>query len=1562
MKRISIVALALCAFVVPLTEGQRKENFERGFSPEKKYQLSNLDHVNLFNGNLVITIPIGGEYPLGGGSSYALTLAYNAQIWEFSEVTPIPPPESGSNGTCCEAWSYPNGRSNAGIGWMLSLGRRTPVYRGGYRPSPGLPDDDDISMYAFESPDGNDHRLDSTIHDQKVSTDGSYLRWNDTTETLESPDGAKTTFWPDGYLKRKEDAFGNFVAVDETNDADGLLESWHITDSHNRSHWVYFRRFTPTSTGAAHGGTPSLPNYKIVVDRVVLQTAGGPTTYRFVYADDGGNVNSLTTVNGNEHGWVEGYPNQWSLPLLRRVELPDGSSYRDMKYVTATTPGALGAADDGLMTGVTLPTGGKMAWEYGKWTFTPDDCEAARRTTWRNVTTGVRVRRLADASGAELASWSYRNGFEDIPATSQRCGVEGGASWFLTIPESIVTTVTSPSGLTQKHWSNGWNAADTPPSGATGGTYGEPQSRAHKDATGTRYLSSKSFACPAGVCPSDAVPLRQQFTRHVTNGSPANLTVPGSGPYPRVESERTVYEDSSYVDTDRSEFDGFGHFRKEVVSGTGTETRTSYTNFNPGTNATGYRGGVYAFGPTDRWLLGTYTYQQVTQGSSTLKSVSCFDRSTGFLKSVRTLKNNVAAAGPVPLSADDVLSVFTPDTTGNVLKEQYYGGDPSDMANGGSGGNLPTSGEPCTQPLPPSPTYEIRNLFANGNLATSRHFDPRTSTLLPFKSIDRIVHSSGSVIADIDTTGVVRTDYLYDAAGRLSKIVPAGEAPTTHSFTNASYAPASGLMRATAAVSRGDTSLGYQFDDLGRVAVETRAVPGTGDARRVTSYDGEGRVASVSEWSSSAAPMAKTTFTYDVFGRKLTTTLPDGSRHRTAYVGTRQVERYVQDPGASAETLQARETYDALGQLLKVEEKPSGSAVVLTAYGYDAGGRLISVTMNGPDGNGASAVQNRSFEYDGRGFLRSEGHPEAGQTSYTHDARGNTLTKRLGAGGSPFDLNYSYDAAGRLIRVEGRNPHFDPQAPHDPEQPRFRVMRTFDYGTANASGDARNGKLVNAARYNYDPAAKDGTIYKVAETYAYGDTAGRLTSRRTTITKGFGGKESAWNVYKTIEMAVVHDQLSHPIEITYPMCWDCGAPSNGPWRDQRTTYVQGRAKTVGGFLSDIAYWPNGMWKTMLRSNGMTDQQTVDASGIARPAEISSRYSTACAPPRIGSQPEGGSISTSTPSVTLTVSAMGTGPFSYAWRQGISSAIIGTGPSFVASPGATTQYSVSVTNACGTAQSVTATVTVGECIPPDGSISSVELDSGEYRLSVTASGSEPRTYEWRRLPDPAIIGIKHTLTVAPITGMTTYSVTIANDCVGSTPVTRTYAITVVPLVSGVTATKTSNTQVRVQWTGGASAYDVERRSDASGWRRIAQVTGTSYDDTGLQPGQTYAYRVRVGSYISNADVATTGTFAPAVVGANISSASFDAALASVNSVRAAFGWPALTWSTIMPSALEPGPNKPVSMIHLVVCRARMDEALASLGVITVPWIIDPDPEARRTTIKAAQVNEIIGRAY
>ena len=179
------------ALLVALSSALRADdhpNTARGFAADKAFQSGDVDNVQLFNGNLTLTIPIGGSYPVGGGFAYGLTLVYNANVWDFQEA-----------GTFQQ--SRPQRLSNAGLGWLLTLGKLLGPH------TPG----NDTERWMYLAPDGSEHVFYATLHDGETDETGDVGQPNSTQRVGYTRDGS--------YLRMKSstvDARSSFPAARST--------------------------------------------------------------------------------------------------------------------------------------------------------------------------------------------------------------------------------------------------------------------------------------------------------------------------------------------------------------------------------------------------------------------------------------------------------------------------------------------------------------------------------------------------------------------------------------------------------------------------------------------------------------------------------------------------------------------------------------------------------------------------------------------------------------------------------------------------------------------------------------------------------------------------------------------------------------------------------------------------------------------------------------------------------------------------------------------------------------------------------------------------------------------------------------------------------------------------------------------------------------------------------------------------------------------------------------------------------------------------------------------------
>lgn len=192
--------------------------------------------------------------------------------------------------------------------------------------------------------------------------------------------------------------------------------------------------------------------------------------------------------------------------------------------------------------------------------------------------------------------------------------------------------------------------------------------------------------------------------------------------------------------------------------------------------------------------------------------------------------------------------------------------------------------------------------------------------------------------------------------------------------------------------------------------------------------------------------------------------------------------------------------------------------------------------------------------------------------------------------------------------------------------------------------------------------------------------------------------------------------------------------------------------------------------------------------------------TTCTAPEITQHPQSQSVVTGGTAV-LTVTATGTQPRSYRWyigNSGDTSQPIANSDSttLVVTVNADTRRWVRVTNSCGTDDSNTAILTATTaCTSPSifSQPQAVTIQPGQSAtLSVGASGSTPRTYQWFSGNGTPLVGAtSSSVTVSP-TVTTDYYVVVSNEC--GTRTSQTARVTVESCLTPQITTQPQNVTV------------------------------------------------------------------------------------------------------------------------------------------------------------------------
>lgn len=902
----------------------------------------------------------------------------------------------------------------------------------------------------------------------------------------------------------------------------------------------------------------------------------------------------------------------------------------------------------GLLERIVLPTGGRIRYKYDVRHIQRYYCSGAGEAANQGFSTiAVRERAVLKPSG-ELDGprpWRYFGRMFNVGwwQGPQRELVSGTLDPFGNLEVSYFSVYISEGCAGSD---NGFPPADPYSKYEWGMSY----SKEEKDAEG-RYLQSRVFQCanaaqfdpPAGTYngegPYDA--FRRLHTRYaygaaLSCGSPLRSTWASwenDGGYCRGDyntdcdqfnrrrkSVATVYHDDgdSFTTVTNDQYDGFGHYRSMRTGGnffarnfpnlSGGDERVELTGWNPGVV---FQSGIYSALPNGQtlatmpWVLQTYDLKKIQQAkngqagganpqvSSTLYR---FNAATGFLERERRLRRSVdctwnastaraACFNASFLDAADVVTAHTRTASGDTVRvaTAHYGGDKD--------ASLPTSGDLST-PIGASAEYLIAREYQFGGLKSVAYYDCGGYSPLHIVEQNVVDPYSGLIVSSKDSAGA-ETLYSYDNLGRFRTIDPPGnDAPTTYTHVAASGTQRARIEAVTANGSTVLRTMTYELDHLGRVAAEKQQVPTDGgnllDSIRTIEYHANG-------WKSSEstigplAPAGRIVYQdYDPFGRARTRLHADhgtgGDRKTTyQYFGIREEIETTHGVATAGGQSQTTRAYDRFGNLVRVNE-PSGAggAGVRTRYEYDNLNNLVYV-----DGEG----QSRTFNYDMRGFLLSETHPELAGRSIRHlgyDARGNPGQRVLSAAGqppTPFDVRLRYDGAERLIRVTRIADN--------------EVLKVFNYFPQSGSNvpALSAGKLRRSIRYNWAPPAATpaGAPVKTPVTteFAYtaqGQNTGRLT-RRTLSVSGM-----------TFVTNFTYDALGNPATIQYPQL-----PSVGPARTISYTYKQGKLVSVPSYASLITYAENGMVRKVVHTNSTADHFEPDADYLPRPSLIRTAF-------------------------------------------------------------------------------------------------------------------------------------------------------------------------------------------------------------------------------------------------------------------------------------------------------------------------------------------------------------------
>jgi RHS repeat-associated protein len=677
-----------------------------------------------------------------------------------------------------------------------------------------------------------------------------------------------------------------------------------------------------------------------------------------------------------------------------------------------------------------------------------------------------------------------------------------------------------------------------------------------------------------------------RFTRdYFTNG-------PHSAPFDhRTQSNRRLrmsrtYEgalaDGRYRQTkfDTTTFDGAGHHRKTTTTSYFGPTpaeqpnSVSIVNYNPGSSCSNPEasGCSYSLPSTSsRWILGRFDHRQIEDADPLTDDAARvdydFDPATGFLRERRTRLAEDA------IQNSDIRVLYTDNADGSVAREEWFGGD---------NGNQTT------------PTYALGYVYASGLPTETRYLDPTnlSSVLMSLGQKARDPYT-GVALSKTDPNGLEVT-YSYDELLRLTLEQDTSPNPSVRlGWTSYEYTFGGTALGSTNLVRKKSSSLSLcpsgpsscfsyreqsesHLDGFGRSVLQrAERAPGVW-SKRYDVYDTSGRLTVASSWGADSTGGGETLYqNFDVHGRPQRIVAPDAVTNPDhvvdiAYTGSRQTvttSRIGTTFSGPEMPFSTTRKFDPSGRLIEIADP-----IAQTQYRYSSAGRLTSITQRQLVG---TSSQVRTYNYDDRGFLTQESHPEGGPIFYkAYDARGHLLAKRAGVDSPTFEVAYLLDSTERVREVTMAGV----------------LARRFTYDEPTGGAYAL-GKLTTAESWNSFAAYSDSMT--ITERRTYDGRGGAISQKKTLL--NFNGVDRG-NVVQSFTWNDAGELSSE----AYPT-WTL-APS-APSRTISYGYGNGRLSSVSGFATAITYHDNFELASIAHSNGVTDWIGKDPHGLPRPREI-----------------------------------------------------------------------------------------------------------------------------------------------------------------------------------------------------------------------------------------------------------------------------------------------------------------------------------------------------------------------
>ena len=1073
-----LLTLLLCHVSV---QAQQERSPARGFQAANSYALSNIETINVTNGNLILRVPLA-SLPAGRGTSPGFTVnaIYNSKLWNAKGGTANGSPDETGN----IQYNYDLVEPSEEGGWSLGL-----YYK--------LTMTNRLNLEREYPCDGTDY-VNKNAYIWKLK--------------MTFPDGSVHEFRPLGFQDHLLDGYFNI-------DANGIVRQVSMGTVGGGSNSCSYSSYLGVSTGMVYFSTDGT-FMRLEVDHVNNSGDGSANPWT-LYFPDGSKVTSNASAqrtydrNGNyvevAGGSYNGYSGTKISDQLGRAiivglsevhawgvngeHLQTNLHWRDLfinkRYQSSSAQNAPAwernrelTMDFYVVDQITLPS------QSGSQIYTFDYNGDAEQPAYDDLTNGWGELKSVTLPSGARADYSY-----------MMDGEMTYAPWAFDVLNNSPTRKDVTYNLeydgtstpTTETWlydiSAGWGGTVTAPDGSyvieqsSGGfAYRTRQSNGNvverlwaNNGYGNQYVKTE-WTTVANVAGQPSLTAIKDFS-YDRNGNVTQV----------VEYDWVAY--SSIPRDANGYITGPG-----IPSGATVRRVTVNTYYNPTPDASN----------TASTDANIYMYRSPKTFKRALKS-----------SEVRT------GAGVVVTRTE--FAYDNPDTTGNLIEQKSWDSSKGGYTNPLTGTNSISTTTQYNQYGAPTLTTDRRGIQtqiiygAVGAFIDLYQTEVRTAINTNVQRTANMEYDfqTGLATRSTDLDNNVSTATSYDVFGRPILVKEAeGKAQERRTSTEYSDTLRRVIVRSDLTTAGDGKLVSIQhFDQMGRVRLtrqlENAATQSATDETtgiKVETRYGYGNDATgqysyqmTSNPFRAASPGAATaeatmgwTISKQYASGRLQTVQTFSGAGAPAPVGTNANSTGVVTSTSDVNTAivvdqagkQRKSVTDALGRLTAVCEAPNDTTSFnfQTSYSYDVLNNLRTVTQS---------QQTRTFNYDSLGRLSSATNPESGTISYGYDNDGNLLTKTDARGPTS---SYSYDALNRVTQRSYSGGTANPTP---------TVNYFYDAGTVTNSKGRLTSISSSVSGYNYSgydalgritasQQVTDGQTYSMSYQY---DLAGNMTSQ-----------------------------------------------------------------------------------------------------------------------------------------------------------------------------------------------------------------------------------------------------------------------------------------------------------------------------------------------------------------------------------------------------------------------------------------------------------------------------------